>query len=124
MRFFIPSANCDGRPCLHWACVFHFATYFKPIEEIHDIIASINEENIETKRLIIPKKNDEFAIVSQQFNELLDKISFYIAQQKHFVEDVSHELRTPVAIVEGHLKLLNRWGKMTQKCWKSRSRPL
>ena len=49
--------------------------------------------------------------MSQQFNELLDKISFYIAQQKHFVEDVSHELRTPVAIVEGHLKLLNRWGE-------------
>ena len=83
----------------------------KPIEEIHDIIASIDEENIETKRLIVPKKNDEFAVVSQQFNELLDKISFYISQQKHFVEDVSHELRTPVAIVEGHLKLLNRWGK-------------
>ena len=39
-----------------------FLAYFisglisKPIEEIHDIIASINEENIETKRLIIPKK--------------------------------------------------------------------
>ena len=83
----------------------------KPIEQIHDIIASINEDNIDRKRLIIPKKNDEFAVVSQQFNELLDKISFYISQQKHFVEDVSHELRTPVAIVEGHLKLLNRWGK-------------
>ena len=27
------------------------------------------------------------------------------------MEDVSHELRTPVAIVEGHLKMLNRWGK-------------
>ncbi|WP_308610087.1 ATP-binding protein [uncultured Granulicatella sp.] len=83
----------------------------KPIEQIHDIIASINEDNIDSKRLIIPKKNDEFAVVSQQFNELLDKISFYISQQKHFVEDVSHELRTPVAIVEGYLKLLNRWGK-------------
>ena len=83
----------------------------KPIEQIHDIIASINEDNIDSKRLIIPKKNDEFAIVSQQFNELLDKISFYISQQKHFVEDVSHELRTPVAIVEGQLKQLNRWGK-------------
>ena len=83
----------------------------KPIEQIHDIIASINEDNIDSKRLIIPKKNDEFAVVSQQFNELLDKISFYISQQKHFVEDVSHELRTPVAFVEGHLKLLNRWGK-------------
>ena len=84
----------------------------KPIEQIHDIIASINEDNIDSKRLIIPKKNDEFAVVSQQFNELLDKISFYISQQKHFVEDVSHELRTPVAIVEGQLKLLNRWGKV------------
>ena len=83
----------------------------KPIEQIHDIIASINEDNIDSKRLIIPKKNDAFAVVSHQFNELLDKISFYISQQKHFVEDVSHELRTPVAIVEGHLKLLNRWGK-------------
>ncbi len=47
----------------------------------------------------------------EEFNELLDKITFYIDQQKQFVEDVSHELRTPVAIVEGHLNLLNRWGK-------------
>ncbi len=42
----------------------------KPIEEIHDIIASINEENIENKTFNYSKENDEFAIVSQQFNEL------------------------------------------------------
>lgn len=83
----------------------------KPIKRIHELISSISEENIATQRLIVSNKKDEFAIVSNHFNELLDKISFYINQQKHFVEDVSHELRTPVAIVEGHLKLLNRWGK-------------
>lgn len=83
----------------------------KPIKKIQEIISSISEENISTKRIMVSEKNDEFAIVSEHFNELLDKISFYIEQQKHFVEDVSHELRTPVAIVEGHLKLLNRWGK-------------
>ena len=83
----------------------------KPIKKIQEIISSISEENISTKRIKVSEKNDEFAIVSEHFNELLDKISFYIDQQKHFVEDVSHELRTPVAIVEGHLKLLNRWGK-------------
>ena len=83
----------------------------KPIKKIQEIISSISEENISTKRIKVSEKNDEFAIVSEHFNELLDKISFYIEQQKHFVEDVSHELRTPVAIVEGHLKLLNRWGK-------------
>jgi two-component system sensor histidine kinase ArlS len=27
------------------------------------------------------------------------------------VEDASHELRTPLAIIEGHLSLLQRWGK-------------
>ena len=83
----------------------------KPIKKIQEIISSISEENISMKRIKVSEKNDEFAIVSEHFNELLDKISFYIEQQKHFVEDVSHELRTPVAIVEGHLKLLNRWGK-------------
>jgi signal transduction histidine kinase len=35
----------------------------------------------------------------------------FITQQQRFVEDVSHELRTPVAIVKGHMELLNRWGK-------------
>ena len=38
-------------------------------------------------------------------------LSSYITQQQQFVEDVSHELRTPVAVIEGHLNLLNRWGK-------------
>ncbi len=35
----------------------------------------------------------------------------YMQQQKQFVGDVSHELRTPVAVIEGHLNLLERWGK-------------
>ena len=29
LRFFIPSVNRDGRNCLYWACLFHFATHFK-----------------------------------------------------------------------------------------------
>ena len=84
---------------------------FSPIKNIQTIISTINDENISIKRLEVPKTNDELALVASRFNELLDKISFYIDQQKQFVEDVSHELRTPVAIVEGHLSLLNRWGK-------------
>lgn len=54
---------------------------------------------------------DELADISEIFNEMLDRMRRYIEQQEQFVEDVSHELRTPVAIMEGHLNLLNRWGK-------------
>ncbi len=42
---------------------------------------------------------------------MLDRMQRYIEQQQQFVEDVSHELRTPVAIIQGHLSLLKRWGK-------------
>ena len=83
----------------------------RPLKEIQKLITSITDENISSTRLEIPTNNQELKAVVDGFNELLTKISFYIEQQKHFVEDVSHELRTPVAIVEGHLKLLNRWGK-------------
>ncbi|GAB5804667.1 hypothetical protein JMUB7522_27200 [Staphylococcus aureus] len=32
-------------------------------------------------------------------------------QQRQFVEDASHELRTPLQIIQGHLNLIQRWGK-------------
>jgi len=31
--------------------------------------------------------------------------------QKNFVEELSHELNNPIAVIEGHLKMLKRWGK-------------
>jgi signal transduction histidine kinase len=55
--------------------------------------------------------NDELEYLADVFNEMLDRMRRYIEQQESFVSDVSHELRTPVAIIEGHLSMLNRWGK-------------
>ena len=55
--------------------------------------------------------NDELSDLADIFNEMLDRMRLYIEQQERFVEDVSHELRTPVAIIEGHMNLLQRWGK-------------
>jgi signal transduction histidine kinase len=42
---------------------------------------------------------------------MLDQTRRYIDQQQQFVEDVSHELRTPVAVIQGHIDMLLRWGK-------------
>lgn len=41
----------------------------------------------------------------------MDEVETSFTQQKQFVEDASHELRTPLTIIQGHLSMLNRWGK-------------
>lgn len=84
---------------------------FEPVERISKVITAVDEENVQNTLIKEPDKENEFSDIIYHLNHLLQRIAFYIDQQKHFVEDVSHELRTPVAIVEGHLKLLNRWGK-------------
>lgn len=87
--------------------------FFRPIKQMADTMKEITEDNLSETRLNVNEKRqeDELTDLSIQINTLLDKMGRYVTQQKQFVEDVSHELRTPTAIVEGHLKLLNRWGK-------------
>ncbi|BDG46795.1 MULTISPECIES: HAMP domain-containing histidine kinase [Parageobacillus] len=63
------------------------------------------------KRIDVPASNDEMSELMMMFNEMMDEIEHSFEQQKQFVEDASHELRTPIAILEGHLSLLERWGK-------------
>ena len=85
--------------------------FLKPIKLITNAIDVVNEEPQSTVRIPALKRNDELGDLVLEFNGMLDRIQRYIDQQGEFVQDVSHELRTPVAILEGHLQLLNRWGK-------------
>lgn len=87
--------------------------FFKPIKHMADTMNEITEDTLSQTRIKIKERRntDELTDLSIQINNLMDKMAHYVTQQKQFVEDVSHELRTPTAIVEGHLKLLNRWGK-------------
>lgn len=78
---------------------------------INQTIDDVNESPNSNSRIPLQRQNDEITDVAERFNHMLDKLQSYTSQQKEFVQDVSHELRTPVAVVEGHLKLLNRWGK-------------
>lgn len=90
--------------------------FFAPIAHMNEVMKALKEDAMSKKRMIIPKQSkDELTDLSDGFNDLLDTMERYINQQKQFVEDVSHELKTPVAIVEGHLKMLNRWGKEDPK---------
>ena len=90
---------------------FLASRFLKPIRRITDTIDIVNEEPQSSVRIPTPRSNDELSNLVVEFNGMLDRMQHYIDQQSDFVQDVSHELRTPVAILEGHLQLLNRWGK-------------
>ncbi|MBC2295403.1 HAMP domain-containing histidine kinase [Listeria welshimeri] len=74
---------------------------------MNDIRKNGFQKRIETKT----NSRDEIGELTVVFNDMMTRIETSFEQQKQFVEDASHELRTPVQIMEGHLKLLTRWGK-------------
>lgn len=83
----------------------------RPIDDIHDTLIAIRDDPTDNQRVPSPHRRDELSDLGEMFNEMLDRTQRYIDQQSQFVEDVSHELRTPVAIIQGHMEMLNRWGK-------------
>lgn len=53
----------------------------------------------------------ELASLEQAINNLLERMRENYRQQSRFVGDASHELRTPIAVIQGYVNMLDRWGK-------------
>jgi signal transduction histidine kinase len=75
------------------------------------VAKEVNADPNSEARIKPLNRDDELAELASSINQMLDRMQSYIEQQKQFVGDVSHELRTPVAVIEGHLNMLERWGK-------------
>lgn len=82
----------------------------KPLQAMADTIRNIKTKGL-SERARVADNDDEMAQLMKMFNRMMDQVERSFRQQKQFVEDASHELRTPVAIIEGHLAMLQRWGK-------------
>ncbi|QFT87843.1 Signal transduction histidine-protein kinase ArlS [Bacillus sp. THAF10] len=82
-----------------------------PIAALTHTMKSIKMRGFKERVQQDKNQKDEIAELSNVFNEMMDDVELSFQKQKQFVEDASHELRTPISILEGHLKLLNRWGK-------------
>lgn len=87
------------------------AYFLRPLKVLRDTMETVRKNPQSTVHMPELNTNDELSDLADIFNEMLDRMRLYIEQQERFVEDVSHELRTPVAVIEGHLNLLQRWGK-------------
>lgn len=53
--------------------------------------------------------------IEKAINDLLDRMRENYKQQTQFVSDASHELRTPIAVIQGYVNMLDRWGKEDEK---------
>lgn len=84
--------------------------FMRPIRTLASTIQSVKENGLKV-RVVQIENGDELSNLAKLFNELMNQLEVSFRQQKQFVEDASHELRTPITILEGHLSLLNRWGK-------------
>ncbi|MTV82646.1 HAMP domain-containing sensor histidine kinase [Secundilactobacillus folii] len=83
----------------------------RPITGLNQTMRAVRSDPQSDERVPITKRNDELSDLSELFNDMLDQMQRYIDQQQQFVGDVSHELRTPVAVIQGHIEMLQRWGK-------------
>ncbi|OXM15904.1 HAMP domain-containing sensor histidine kinase [Paenibacillus herberti] len=82
----------------------------KPLQSMAQTIRNVEQKGLQ-ERMVLPGTEDEIATLMKMFNGMMDQVERSFHQQSQFVEDASHELRTPIAIMDGHLSLLLRWGK-------------
>ncbi|GKU75981.1 cell wall metabolism sensor histidine kinase WalK [Paenibacillus sp. L3-i20] len=86
----------------------------KPLQSMNETIRKVKQNGLQ-ERMSPGSANDDISSLKKMFNDMMDQVERSFHQQKQFVEDASHELRTPIAIIEGHLALLRRWGKNDPK---------
>lgn len=57
----------------------------------------------------------ELKSIEIALNNLLRNMKENERRQVRFVSDASHELRTPIAVIQGYVNMLDRWGKEDEK---------
>lgn len=82
----------------------------KPIADMNSTVKNITINKLHT-RLNIGGSQNELKDLAITFNEMLDRIQESYESQNQFVSDASHELRTPISVIQGYIRLLDRWGK-------------
>ena len=82
----------------------------KPIVTMSNKMNQIRRDGFQNK-LELTTNYEETDNLIDTFNEMMFHIEESFNQQRQFVEDASHELRTPLQIIQGHLNLIQRWGK-------------
>lgn len=88
---------------------------FDPIQDMSRLANRLTVNNLQSERINIAGTKNELKDLATTFNKMLDRIELSYESQKQFVSDASHELRTPIAVIQGYVNMLDRWGKDEQE---------
>lgn len=72
---------------------------------------AISDLHVERPDARLAVSNRELQGIERAINDMLERMREANKQQTQFVSDASHELRTPIAVIQGYVNLLDRWGK-------------
>lgn len=83
----------------------------QPIQRLSKDMMRVAATKFEEPIQIEVTSDDEVGDLVNVYKEMMGELENAFVQQQRFIADASHELRTPIQVLEGHLSLLNRWGK-------------
>ncbi|MGG0657684.1 HAMP domain-containing sensor histidine kinase [Rummeliibacillus pycnus] len=86
-------------------------TLLKPLHDLRMEMTSVAEKGFEAPIQMEYDQDDEIGDLLRVYRKMMGELEQSFLLQQQFISDASHELRTPVQVVEGHLSLIQRWGK-------------
>ncbi len=78
-------------------------------DELEFLTDAIDEIDDSCSRIEVHRS--ELSGIEAAVNNMLRRLEEGKRKQIRFVDDASHELRTPIAIIQGYVNMLDRWGK-------------
>ena len=79
--------------------------------KIDDLEKAISHLSADDDEQVIHTGDKDLQSIEIALNSLLKNMKDNEKRQMRFVSDASHELRTPIAVIQGYVNMLDRWGK-------------
>lgn len=81
-----------------------------PINEITTAAENISLYDL-SQRITVPETKDEIQTLVITFNDMISRLQDSFEKENRFISDASHELKTPIAVIQGYINMVDRWGK-------------
>ncbi len=88
---------------------------FKPLDRINATATAINEAKDLSGRINLPKGNDEFSLLAENFDKMFSRLENSFEAEKRFTSDASHELRTPVAVIKSACEYSQKYDETAEE---------